>query len=207
MHSGYSFKKQERALEFRLLRFQPLPKDIFRKAALSISGMGLHRWQCALVPHQGTWRESLSYRHAMEQQVPLLSYSFVSGLGRGGACDKTRTADRPIVDWRSAPFTVKPAKAMSLVEVTPASVVLSSMRLVSPKESAKTPQYELRLYETTGSPADVVIRLACPAGKVEETNLLGEAVSPAGKIDVAGREIRFHILPWKIVTLRIGGEP
>jgi hypothetical protein len=38
---------------------------------------------------------------------------------------------------------------------------------------------------------------------VRQTNFLGEAAEGVGKIDVAGGTIRFRILPWKIVTLRL----
>jgi hypothetical protein len=77
------------------------------------------------------------------------------------------------------------------------------MRLVRPKQTGRAAEIELRLYETTGSPADVTIRLGCPVSSVRQTNFLGEAAEGAAKIDVAGGTIRFRILPWKIVTLRL----
>jgi hypothetical protein len=36
---------------------------------------------------------------------------------------------------------------------------------------------------------------------VEVTNFLGEPIPHAGKIEIAGNEMRFHVEPWKIVTL------
>jgi alpha-mannosidase len=69
------------------------------------------------------------------------------------------------------------------------------------------PEWELRLYETTGQAADVLLRLARPVGSVRETNLLGEPSDEIGPIAVAGREIRFRLKPWKIVTLRLKVAP
>ncbi len=86
--------------------------------------------------------------------------------------------------------------------MTPASVVLSSLRLVGSQGGGGT-QYELRLYETTGNAADVSVRLGVPASRARATNFLGEPVDAPDKIDLADSELRFRILPWKIVTLRL----
>jgi alpha-mannosidase len=77
------------------------------------------------------------------------------------------------------------------------------MRLVRAQEGRQPAEIELRLYETTGSPADVTIRLGCPVARVRQTNFLGEPCEGEGKVDFAGGEIRFRIRPWKIVTLRL----
>jgi alpha-mannosidase len=201
MHTGYAFKQQDKSLEFILHRFQPMPKDIFRQSHPSLQGKGHHEYRCALVPHPGTWREAATYRDAMEEHVPLVAWSPSFRIGRGGVCEK-EVPDRPQPDppRRGA---LKPGGEASLAEVQPASVVLSSMRLVRPEQGRQAAEIELRLYETTGSPADVAIRLACPVSRVRQTNFLGEPAEGAGKIDVAGREIRFRILPWKIVNLRV----
>jgi len=201
MHTGYAYKQQDHALEFILHRFQPMPKDIFRQSHPSLQGKGHHEYRCALVPHPGTWREAASYREAMEEHVPLVAWSPSFRIGRGGVCAK-EAPDRPQPDppRRGA---VKRGQEASLAEVKPASVVLSSMRLVRPARGDGGPGIEMRLYETTGKPADVAIRLACPVSSVRQTNFLGEPAEGAGKIEVAGGEIRFRILPWKIVTLRL----
>jgi alpha-mannosidase len=88
-----------------------------------------------------------------------------------------------------------------LIEVRPANVVLSAMRLVEPADG-KTSQWELRVYETTGQATDVIVRLARPVCGIQQTNLLGEPTTEVGTIDVRGREIRLHMEPWKIVTAR-----
>jgi len=77
------------------------------------------------------------------------------------------------------------------------------MRLVRPAKPGDRPAMELRLYETAGKPADVVIRLARPAVSAEPTNLLGEVLPQAAKPQIEGNAVRFHIDPWKIVNLRI----
>jgi alpha-mannosidase len=93
--------------------------------------------------------------------------------------------------------------AASLIDVAPANVVLSAIRLVDSSQG-QTPEWELRLYETTGQAADVTMRLARTVERVRETNLLGEPSSEIGSINAIGREIRFRLKPWKIVTLRVG---
>lgn len=201
MHTGYAYKQQDHAMEFILNRFQPMPKDIFRQSHPSLEGKGHHEYRCALVPHAGTWREAASYREAMEEHVPLVAWSPSFRIGRGGVCEK-EAPDRPQPDPpRSGAF--RPGGEASLAEVTPASVVLSSMRLVPAGRHGRGPEIELRLYETTGNPADATIRLACPITDVRQTNFLGEPVRDAGKVDVSAGTIRFRILPWKIVTLRM----
>lgn len=204
MHTGYAFKKKDQSLEFILHRLQPMPKDIFRQSHPSLQGTGHHEYECALVPHAGTWREATSYREALETHVPLVAWSPSHRLGRGGVCEK-ELPDRPQPDppRRGA---MKPADEASLVEVKPASVVLSSMRLVRTDATRRAAEIELRLYETTGSPADVAIRLGCPVSRARPTNFLGEPVEDAAKVDVASNEVRFRILPWKIVTLRLTPE-
>jgi alpha-mannosidase len=92
---------------------------------------------------------------------------------------------------------------MSLVEVTPENVVLSSMRLVPAAKPGDRPLLELRLYETAGRPADVSIRLPRPAISAQPTNFLGEPPAHAATVRISGNEIQFHLEPWKIVTLRV----
>ena len=101
------------------------------------------------------------------------------------------------------PNGVRPQAALSLVEVTPANVVLSAMRLVPSAKPGERPLIEMRLYESTGKAADVIIRLARPVVSAEQTNLLGETLPHGSKIEIVGNELRFHIEPWKIVTLRM----
>jgi hypothetical protein len=61
----------------------------------------------------------------------------------------------------------------------------------------------MHLYESTGHTADVVIHLHRPAASAVETNFLGETIPKAGKVEVAGNEVRFHLEPWRIVVLRL----
>lgn len=204
MHTGYAFKKADQSLEFILNRFQPMPKDYFARAALSVEGKGHNQWWCALLPHAGTWREAGSYRHALEQHVPLLAWSTARGLGRSGASlmVELNKPDRPQRDG-AAPVAIGAEGSASLVEVLPANVVLSSLRLVHSGKPGGASEYELRLYETAGRASDVVIRLARPVATAERTNFLGEAAGESGGVQIAGNELRLHVEPWKIVTLRI----
>ena len=91
----------------------------------------------------------------------------------------------------------------SLVELTPANVVLSSLRLVPSSPVKSVPEVELRLYETIGSPTDVVIRLARSVQGVQETNFLGRPTSELGRIEIRSDGIHLHLPPWKIANLRL----
>lgn len=90
--------------------------------------------------------------------------------------------------------------------MSPEHVVLSSLRCLTAAGESPTPAWELRVYETVGRAAEVVIRLGRPVRSVHETNLLGEPTQQLGQLVAAGREIRFHLPPWKIATLRIGTQ-
>ena len=210
MHTGYMFRKGSKSLEFILLRLRPMPTEHFRQCHSSLQGVGRHYWRCALIPHEGTWREALSHRHAVEQHVPLLAHSPVYGLDSGGVANKrSHRFDPPTgffgiaePEWYRKPPPPLPAQA-SLVEVSPPNVALSSMRLIKSSSGVGKPEYELRLYETTGQATDAIVKLGCAVGSVRETNFLGEPLAGAGRIAADGREIRVHVPPWKIVTLCI----
>jgi alpha-mannosidase len=186
--TGYFYKAADQALEFMFLRVRPMPQGVWGQVHPFMQGKGHHAWRCALVPHQGSWREAASYRDAMELHAPLTalvpSSESLESPGRNAASTGRRLDD-----------------AGSLIEVTPANIVLSAMRLLdSPDRS--TPEWELRLYETIGQSAEVTLRVARPVQSVRATNFLGEPSAEAGKIETSGREIRLQLKPWKIVTLR-----
>jgi len=126
------------------------------------------------------------------------------GLGRGGVglTPDQNKADRPQQNL-PPPSGIGAQAAASLLEVTPANVVLSAMRLVPSPKPGDRPLMELRVYESAGQAADVAIRLARPAISAEQTNFLGEAMPHGRDVRISGNEIRFHIEPWKIVTLRV----
>ena len=213
MHTGYVFKRNEKSLEFILLRVRPMPEDVFRTCHSSLQGMGRNKWRCALVPHAGTWRDALSYRQALEQHVPLLAHSPLFGLDCGGVSGEKSSRLTPIrgffgvtePDWYRNPRPPLPAQA-SVVEVAPANVLLSSIRLIKSGSEKEKPEYELRLYETAGQATDAIVKLGCVVDNVRQTNLVGEQMDSVGRIKTNGREIAFHIQPWKIVTLRIRGS-
>jgi len=191
MHNGYQYRAKERALEFALLRVRPMPQGVWAQVHPWLQGTGTHRWRCALVPHQRTWREAATYRDALECHVPLLAYSPAVGVGRASL------ARAPVVASAAG------KDVASFAHVSPADVVLSSLRCVGPVQERGSPVLEIRLYETLGQKTDAVIRLAAPVQSVQETNFLGEPTSELGKVEAAGREIRLEVPPWKIATLRV----
>lgn len=140
----------------------------------------------------------------MEQHVPLVAWSPAAGLGRGGVSSipEMNKSERPQPD-APLPAGIRSQSDASLLEVTPANVVLSSMRLVRTGKPGDRPHIELRLYETAGQAADVTVRLARPAVSAEPTNFLGETLPHSSDVKISGNDVRFHLEPWKIVTLRI----
>lgn len=184
-HSGYLYKPAEKALEFLLLRLRPMPSDVWGQASPSIKGTGRHEFDCSLIPHEGTWREAATYREALLAHQPLQA-RLVSGTPRSGQAGPI--ADLPDVN--------------SVVEVSPAGMVLSAARLIRSRQGER-PGLELRLYETLGRATDAVIRLDRPAGKVEETDFLGRPIKEPQQLEVKAKEIRLRVGPWKIVTLRL----
>ncbi|MFV2065923.1 MAG: glycosyl hydrolase-related protein [Pirellulales bacterium] len=194
MLTGYACNRRgEGAIEFILHRLWPMPasKDWSSNCHPSMTGAGRNRWRCALVPHEGTWREAATYRDALQQHVPLVAFSPGAGLGQGRIGTKKPAAGSRLDEQAS------------FARIEPAGVVLSALRLVDPPGDGKKAPWELRLYETLGRQADVVVRLGAPIQSAHRTNLLGEPATEPGKIDVDGQELRFHIRPWKIVTLRV----
>jgi alpha-mannosidase len=182
-----------------LLRVRPMPKGDWGQVHPFMQGKGHHAWRCALVPHRDTWREAASYRDAMELHAPLVAML--------PECLSNNVAQPPsavlgsTAQPRAAVPQVRLDDAGSLIEVTPSNVVLSAMRLLDSPDR-KAAQWELRLYETAGRAAEVTLRLARPVQSVRETNFLGEPKAETGKIEASGRQIRFRLKPWKIVTLR-----
>lgn len=198
MHSGYMHKATEQAIEFMLLRVRPQPTGGWSQVHPSLQGTGRHTWRCSLVPHAKTWREAATYRDAMECHVPLAEFH--------GDINPSPVAATPGAALRQTSLL---NDSHSFLEVTPANVMLSSLRLVEPtaadqkRAGSQKPEWEIRLYETTGTAGQVVLRLDRPVARVRETNFLGEPAHELGKIETAGKEIRFAIRPWKIATLRV----
>ena len=135
MFTGFLFKKSEQSIEFILDDFQPPAKDVFARAATSLSGMGHHRWQCACcrTPELGAMRNHTARRWSS-------TFRCWPGRPRAGSAEAasgripTRTSPTdPSKTFRPAPSS---QAAASLVEVTPGNVVLSAMRLVPPPSPA-----------------------------------------------------------------------
>jgi alpha-mannosidase len=207
-HTGYSFHKETKTLEFVLLHLRTMPVDVFRSCHPLLQGKGNHSWRFALVPHEGSWQQALSYRHALEQHVPLLAYSPWYNLSRGGvsteAVPSRLTGPPPF--FGTLPLQLEAAKAKtrhSFVSLSPSNVILSSMRLIPLEDGKEHFLYELRLYETTGEPANVTIQFAGEVSQVQQINLLGKPINSTGQIRITGNEIHFAMQPWKIVTLQV----
>ena len=87
---------------------------------------------------------------------------------------------------RGSSASVSLPDAHSFLEVTPANVMLSSLRLVEPTTPGAGPEWEVRLYETAGAASQVALRLDRPVKDVRATNFLGEPAREATKIETVG---------------------
>jgi alpha-mannosidase len=183
-HTGYVFDPTSQTLEFLLLRVRPLTPGTWGQMHPSIKGTGRHVFDCALVPHAGSWRDAATYRDALESHVPLLAFSPDLGLRRA------RPGKAPVNKAATLDDSV------SFAEVGPKNIVLSSCRPVNG-------EVELRLYEATGQRTEACIRLRQAVASVRETNFLGQPTQELGKIEVRDGEIHLTIPPWKIANLRV----
>ncbi len=194
MLTGYAYNRRGNgAIEFILHRLWPMPdsKHWSSKCHPSTTGVGRNRWRCALVPHEDTWREAATYRDALQHHVPLMAFSPGAGFGRGSIDAEQMTAGSRLDEQAS------------FARIEPAGVALSALRLVDASDDGKKLSWELRLYETLGREADVVVRLGCPIESAHPTNLLGEPAIEPSNMDIDGQTLRFRIRPWKIVTFRV----
>jgi len=176
-HTGYAWHAADKALEFILLRVRPLPTGKWGAMSPSLTGTGHHEFDYALVPHADTWREAATPRAAIEYHMPLTAV---------------------VVDQKQSPQAARADRA-SWAEVTPAGVMLSSLR---PLNGAGRP-VELRLYESQGRATDAVVRLDLPCRKVVETDLLGRPAHTLEKLELRHGAIHLRLKSWRIVTLRV----
>jgi alpha-mannosidase len=82
----------------------------------------------------------------------------------------------------------------SFLTVTPETIALSSWQ-------SQEDGYYLRLYETTGDPGRVEVKLPFEAAECEAVDLNGKAWKEVG-VEHQGDSVRFQIRPWQILTLR-----
>jgi hypothetical protein len=140
-----------------------------------------HTFGYALATAAGDWRSAETVRIGHEFNNPL---------------------DARLVEAHEGDL---PATA-SFVEVEPASVV---MTVLKPFGNALARQaggeadagdaVVLRLYESSGLPADVTVRGLWPFAGAEQTDLLEESTRPA---EVRDGEIRLALEPFEIATIR-----
>ncbi|HEV8699249.1 MAG TPA: NEW3 domain-containing protein, partial [Candidatus Limnocylindrales bacterium] len=141
-----------------------------------------HTFEYALASAAGDWRSAETVRFGHEFNNPLVARVVEAHEG-----DLPATA--------------------SFIEVEPASVV---MTVLKPSGNALARQADgeagagdavvLRLYESSGLPADVTVRGLWPFADAELTDLLEESARPA---DVRDGEVRLTLEPFEIATVRV----
>jgi len=140
-----------------------------------------HAFEYALTSAAGDWRSAETVRIGHEFNNPLIA----------------RVVDaHPGVLQATASF----------VRVEPSSVVLTVLKPSGDplaRQAATTSgvgdQVVMRLYESSGAPANVIVRAFRPFASAELTDLLEDSPRP---VDVDDGAIRLSIEPYQIITLR-----
>ena len=174
-YTGYELDPDTRTLEFTLLRARSTNSTAGGVGTDYMYGLGIHTFRCAVVPHEGDWRQAAAYRDALEFHNPLMSHVATK------ACEHTDAL----------------SSLQSFISVSPENVVLSSARMV--REGA----WELRLYETAGKPVTAVIETAHVPSEVNITDFSGKTVGDAQYVELKHHQIHVPVGAWKIVTLRV----
>ena len=137
---------------------------------------GRHELLYSLYPHAGTWKEADTTRRGAELNNALIAWT---GMTHPGTL---------------------PA-ACSFVQVAPANIVLSTLKMESGYNSRNI---IVRLYETSGNKTEAKISFPWPVQAVE-TDLIERPVTGAAAWSSQGaaNEIAVPVGPYEIKTLRV----
>ena len=140
---------------------------------------GEHHFVYSLLPHAGPLSE-----HTIAEAYMLNDPIIVYAVNRGAAVD-------PILKER--PDTFGPGRPF--IAVDQSNVVVETIKWAEDGEGLI-----VRLYEARRARGRVTLRTAFPVRAAWRTNLLEENRQP---VEAKGREVRFAVRPFEIVTLRL----
>jgi len=163
--SKYGFDVKGNTVRMTLLRtsYSPDPKP----------DQGIHEIKYVLYPHEGSWKEALTFRKGYELNHPLEAY---------------------VVTKPTQKDTSQPQEA-SYVQVSPENVVVSSVKAAEDSEDCI-----IRVYDATGAGAKVKLLLGFDAAEVCEVDLMEREVSNIG---MKGKRIEVSLSPFEVKTLRV----
>ena len=171
---GYQFFPEENVLgHFLLMVVPPDPPDWERFVTKAREGVGLQYFTYELHFHSGDWKAAGVSRRAIEAQHPIL----------------------PVFPNRvRVPQERTLPEEKSFLALSPATVQCSAFYDDKGRRL-------LRIWESTGSNANVLLELPFATGTVEEVDFNGQPVRRTFSLE--NKTVRFDIKPWEIVTLAI----
>ncbi|NPV07658.1 MAG: alpha-mannosidase [Anaerolineae bacterium] len=148
---------------------------------------GEHEIVYALYPHAGGWQSAEVVRRGMEFNLPFVSRR---EMKRSGV----------ISPWGAPGLKAALPPSLGLVEVGPANVVLTALKLEQGQWTRGA--LILRLYEAHGQETTACLRFPEPVALVQETNHLEESKAE-GRVRWQDNEIALHFRPHEIRTIRV----
>ncbi len=171
--SKYGYDVKGHTLRLTLLKSATWPDPA--------ADQGRHEFAYALLPHLGDWRAGETVRHAYLFNMP---------------------ATARVVSGRQAGFEQLRASGDELLPSAAAFVTSDRPGLVieTVKAAENGDGIIVRLYEAYNTRGAATLTFARPILFAEETNMLEETRGPA---EFSGRELRLHVRPYGIRTLRV----
>ena len=149
---------------------------------------GEHDVSFAVYPHRGSWVSAQTPRRAMDFSYPLIARQEARHSGM-------------MEPWMvPAAYQALPA-TFSFVRVEPPSVMLTALK-VEEDEWGEWSPFIIRLFESTGFAADVLLTFPAPLRFCEETNHLEEPIA-SNAVTFKGDTVRVQMKPYEIKTLRL----
>jgi len=133
-----------------------------------------YHFEYSLFPHKEGWKEANSFLPAYEFNNNLIGFQLLPGTGK-------RTKKLP--------------PRLSFVELKPESLVLVAL-----KKAEDTNEVVLRFFETKGGKTSGVVRLFKEPISAKIVDLLEEGEE---EFECRGREIRFEVNPFEIVSMKL----
>jgi len=171
---GYQFFPEENALGHFLLMVVPPDATTWERFVTKArEGRGLQYFDYHLLFHAGDWKSANVVRRAMECAHPIMTVF---------------PNRRRLPQERTLP------EEKSFLTLSPATVQSSAFY-------READRYILRVWESTGSSAQVSVELPFGVTAAHEIDFTGKPLSKP--LTVTGRNIRFEINRWEVVTLAI----
>ncbi|MEM2144618.1 MAG: glycoside hydrolase family 38 C-terminal domain-containing protein [Candidatus Jordarchaeaceae archaeon] len=133
----------------------------------------LHEINYYIYPHKKSWKEALTFRRGYEINCPLKAYVVTN-----------KPISKDVI-----------SEEYSFIQVKPENVVISCIKLAEDSDD-----YVLRLYDATGSGAEVELSFGFEAKGAYECDILERTVQP---ILCQESSLRFQMQPFEIKTLRV----